>query len=516
MQQQKKVALIILDGWGHGKQDESDTVWNANTPFVDSLYKECPNAELRTDGENVGLPEGQMGNSEVGHINLGAGRVVHQELVRIDKAIEDGSMARNEELAEAFSYAKTNGKKVHIMGLLSDGGVHSHQRHIQALTDIATEQGVEDLYVHAFTDGRDTDPHGGKSYLSELSGHLQNNNAELASIVGRYYAMDRDHRWERIKKAYDLMVHGKGKGVRDPISAVDESYQNGVSDEFLEPIVMEDAKKEALTCIEKGDVVISANFRTDRCRQITMALTQQAFPDHDMEPLQLHYITMTHYDDTFENVRVLFSDHQLPKMLGEVLSEAGKTQLRIAETEKYPHVTFFFNGGREAEFDGEERIMVPSPKVATYDLQPEMSAETVTEKVLGQIRGDAPDFICLNFANPDMVGHTGVPKAVREAVETVDQCTKEVVEAGQEAAYSFLIIADHGNADFIKNADGSANTAHTKNPVPIFLLDPDHDEVRNGKLADVAPSILRLLGMEQPEEMTGEALVGKIRGGAGK
>ncbi len=511
MEQDKKVALIILDGWGHGAQDESDMVWKADTPFVDSLYERYPHAELRTDGANVGLPEGQMGNSEVGHINIGAGRVVHQELVRIDKAIEDGSLARNETLEEAFSYARENGKKVHIMGLLSDGGVHSHQRHIQALTDIASEQGVEELFVHAFTDGRDTDPHAGKGYLQELLEHLKGNNAELASIVGRYYAMDRDHRWERIKKAYDLLVKGEGQEAKDPLRAVDASYEKGVTDEFLEPIVLQGSDGEPMTLVEEGDVVISANFRTDRCRQITMALTQQAFPDHGMEPLQLHYITMTNYDDSFRGVRILFPEHQLPKMLGEVLSEAGKKQLRIAETEKYPHVTFFFNGGREEKFSGEERIMVPSPKVATYDLQPEMSAEEVTDKVIGQIRGEAPDFICLNFANPDMVGHTGVPDAIGKAVETVDASTKKVVEAGQEAGYSFLIIADHGNADFIKNPDGSPNTAHTKNPVPIFLLDPDHDGVRDGILADVAPSILRLMGVSQPEEMTGKALVEKMK-----
>ncbi len=510
--QKKKVALIILDGWGHGKHDDSDMVWNADTPFVDSLYKEVPNAELRTDGENVGLPKGQMGNSEVGHINIGAGRIVHQELVRIDKAIEDGSFAEHEKLAEAFSYAKENGKKVHIMGLLSDGGVHSHQRHIQALTDIASDQGVQDLFVHAFTDGRDTDPHGGKGYITELIDHLKGNQAELASIVGRYYAMDRDRRWERIKKAYDLLVHGKGKGAQDPIKALEASYEEGITDEFLEPIVLKDENDAPLTRVEEGDVVISANFRTDRCRQITMALTQEGFPEYDMEPLDLHYITMTNYDDSFENVRILFPERELPNMLGEVLSNAGRTQLRIAETEKYPHVTFFFNGGREEEFEGEQRIMVPSPnKVATYDQQPEMSADEVTRKVIGAIREEAPDFICLNFANPDMVGHTGVPDAIRKAVETVDRCTQEVVEAGKEAGYSFLIIADHGNADFIKNADGSPNTAHTKNPVPVFLIDEEYGAVRDGILADVAPSILRLMDVEQPEEMTGKALVEKVR-----
>jgi 2,3-bisphosphoglycerate-independent phosphoglycerate mutase len=507
----KKLALIILDGWGHGKKDDSDMVHQARTPFVDSLYESCPNAELRTDGENVGLPEGQMGNSEVGHINIGAGRIVHQELVRIDKAIEDGSLARDPKLREAFSYAEENGKKVHIMGLLSDGGVHSHQRHIQALTDIASEQGVKDLFVHAFTDGRDTDPHGARNYLSELLEHLEGNEAELASIVGRYYAMDRDHRWERIKKAYDLLVHGNGEATKDPLQALEASYRNGITDEFLEPIVRTDEQGEPFTRIEEGDVVISANFRTDRCRQITMALTQQAFPDQDMEPLDLHYITMTNYDDRFENVRILFPERDLPNTLGEVLSNAGRTQLRIAETEKYPHVTFFFNGGRESEFEGEDRIMVPSPKVATYDLQPEMSAREVTDRVIGEIQGKAPDFICLNFANPDMVGHTGVPEAIGKAVETVDACTKEVVEAGKEAGYSFLIIADHGNADYIKNEDGSPNTAHTKNPVPIFLIDEDHASIRDGILADVAPSVLRLMNVERPAEMSGDVLVEKVK-----
>lgn len=507
----KKLALVILDGWGHGKGDGSDMIRNADTPFVDSLYRKCPHAELRTDGKNVGLPEGQMGNSEVGHINIGAGRIVHQELVRIDHAIEDGSFAQNPTLAEAFSYAKENGKKVHIMGLLSDGGVHSHQRHIQALTDIASERGVEDLYVHAFTDGRDTDPHGARGYLSELLEHLNGNNAELASIVGRYYAMDRDRRWERIKKAYDLLVHGKGKGTKDPLQALEESYREEISDEFLEPVVVQNENGRPSTVVEEGDVVISANFRTDRCRQITMALTQEAFPEHGMEPLQLHYITMTNYDDRFRNVKVLFPERDLPNTLGEVLSNEGKEQLRIAETEKYPHVTFFFNGGREEEFQGEDRIMVPSPKVATYDLQPEMSAREVTDRVVERIRGEAPDFICLNFANPDMVGHTGVPEAIRKAVETVDRCAKEVVEAGSEEGYSFLIIADHGNADYIKNEDGSPNTAHTKNPVPIFMMDEAFDSVRNGILADVAPTILRLMGVEPPEEMSGDVLVDPVK-----
>lgn len=505
------MALLILDGWGHGKRDDSDMVWNADTPFVDSLYEAYPNAELRTDGENVGLPEGQMGNSEVGHINIGAGRIVHQELVRIDKAIEDGSLAKNGTLSEAFEYAQKNGKKVHIMGLLSDGGVHSHQRHIQALTDIASENGVEEVFVHAFTDGRDTDPHGGEAYISELLEHLKGNNAELASIVGRYYAMDRDHRWERIAKAYDLLVRGRGAKTAVPVEAVKESYRREITDEFLEPIVVVDGFGAPLARIEEGDVVISANFRTDRCRQITMALTQQPFPDHGMEPLDLHYITMTNYDERFENVRILFPERDLPNTLGEVLSREGRSQLRIAETEKYPHVTFFFNGGREEEFDGEERIMIPSPKVATYDLQPEMNAREVTDAVIRNMKEKGPDFICLNFANPDMVGHTGVPDAIRKAVETVDACTREVVEAGKEEGYSFIIIADHGNADFIKNADGSPNTAHTTNPVPVFTLDEAGEKIHDGILADVAPTVLRLMGVEQPKEMTGRPLMEEVK-----
>ncbi len=502
----KKVALIILDGWGHGQHDEADMIWNAETPFVDSLYEQYPHAELRTDGQNVGLPEGQMGNSEVGHINIGAGRVVDQELVRINKAILDGSLAKKETLVRAFDHAKQNDTKVHLMGLVSDGGVHSHQRHLHALCDIAVDHGLEKVFVHAFTDGRDTDPKGGREYIRQLTEHVQGSPAELASVIGRYYAMDRDKRWERIKKAYDLLTAGKGTPREDMVGAVEESYENGVTDEFIEPIVHVNEHDEPLATVEEGDVVISFNFRTDRCRQITQALTQQAFPEHDMKPLDLHYVTMTQYNSTFRDVQVIFHEQDLANTLGEVLSKAGKTQLRIAETEKYPHVSFFFSGGREKEFEGEKRVMLSSPKVATYDLQPEMSAYDVTDAVIREMQGEHPDFICLNFANPDMVGHTGVPEAIRKAVETVDECTGKVVKTGQKEGYSFIIIADHGNADKIMNEDGSPNTAHTTNPVPVFLIDPDHKKIKNGILADVAPTVLQLMGITPPEQMTGSSL----------
>ncbi len=508
----KRSALIILDGWGHGKKDDTDMVHQAHTPFVDSLYQRYPSARLRTDGENVGLPEGQMGNSEVGHINLGAGRIVHQELVRINKSIEDGSLAKNPTLQEALSYARDNNKNVHLMGLVSKGGVHSHQRHLHALCDIATQKGLEHVFVHAFTDGRDTDPHNGINNIRDLLEHIEGSPVELASIIGRYYAMDRDKRWERIKKAYDLLTRGKGKPAADLLRAVQDLYEDGISDEFLEPIVHSDPTGRPLGKVREGDVVICFNFRTDRCRQITEALTQQSFPEQGMEAMDLHYVTMTNYDDSFEGVRVIFHEQDLTNTMGEVLARAGKTQLRIAETEKYPHVTYFFNGGREKEFEGERRIMIDSPKVATYDLKPEMSAYEVTEAVVADMEDNTPDFICLNFANPDMVGHTGVPDAIRKAVETVDSCTREVVEKAREMDYAILIIADHGNADFIRNADGSANTAHTVNEVPAILLDDEDHSLQNGILADVAPTLLELMEVKRPQEMTGKPLMGVREG----
>jgi 2,3-bisphosphoglycerate-independent phosphoglycerate mutase len=507
MGNQKKVALLILDGWGFGKQDHSDAIHQAKTPVFDRLIKEHPNATLLTDGKNVGLPHGQMGNSEVGHLNIGAGRVVYQDLVKINKAVENGELAKNETLLQAFDYAKKENKKVHFLGLVSDGGIHSHQNHLIELCQIAEKQGVKNSFIHAYTDGRDTDPHSGINFLNELQDKISGISTQIASIVGRYYAMDRDLRWERIKAAYDLMVHGKGKATQDPVQAIQESYDEGVTDEFIKPIVHVDEKNQPLAPIEKDDVIICFNFRTDRCRQITRALHQEDFPDFEMKKIPLYYVTMTTYDANFKGVKVLFEKDNLKNTLGEVLSKAGKTQIRIAETEKYPHVTFFFSGGREKEFKGEKRIMVPSPKVATYDMQPEMSAEEVKNKIIAEIEKESADFICLNFANPDMVGHTGVFDAIVKAVETVDNCTGQIVEKGLKHDYSFIIIADHGNADFAVNKDGSANTAHTTNPVPVILIDKDYQNIKKGKLADVAPSILKMMNIEIPKEMDGDILI---------
>lgn len=503
----RKVALLILDGWGIGDYSKSDAIFNAKTPFVDSLYKNYPHAQLLTDGENVGLPYGQMGNSEVGHLNIGAGRIVYQELTRINKAIKEGDLKQNSVLNEAFSKAKEKNVPVHFIGLVSDGGVHSSQDHLHALCDLAVEKGVKHSFVHAFTDGRDCDPHSGKGQLERLQSHLENKPVEIASIIGRYFAMDRDKRWERIKKSYDLMVKGEGRKFQSAQEVFDHSYSNDITDEFVEPSVLTDSEGNPIAKIKDGDVVICFNFRTDRCREITMALTQQDFPDQNMKVLSLSYYTMTRYDKNFKNIGVLFQKENLKNTLGEVLANQNKTQLRIAETEKYPHVSFFFSGGREQEFDGEKRIMINSPKVATYDLQPEMSAHEVTSAVLENMKTEAPDFICLNYANPDMVGHTGVYEAILKAVETVDQCTQKVVEAGVKEGYDFIIIADHGNADYAVNPDGSANTAHSTNPVPMFLItQSDIRNLKNGILADVAPTILKLMESEQPIEMTGKSL----------
>jgi len=509
MENQKKVALIILDGWGYGKKDHSDAIYKAQTPVFDRLINNYPNATLLTDGKHVGLPDGQMGNSEVGHLNIGAGRVVYQDLVKINRAIESGELAKNETLLNAFKYAKEKSKNVHFLGLVSDGGIHSHQNHLVALCKIAKENGIEKSFIHTFTDGRDTDPHSGKGFIKSLQKNIKDTPTKIASVIGRYYAMDRDLRWERIREAYDLMVHGKGEKTSNVLNAIQESYDNGITDEFIKPIVCTNSNNEIITQIKKDDVVICFNFRTDRCRQITRALHQEDFPDLGMSKLPLHYVTMTTYDANFKDVKVLFEKDNLKNTLGEVLSKAGKNQIRIAETEKYPHVTFFFSGGREKEFKGEKRIMVPSPKVATYDLQPEMSAEEVKEKIITEIKNENADFICLNFANPDMVGHTGVFDAIVKAVEKVDDCTGQIIENGLKHGYSFIIIADHGNADFAINEDGSANTAHTTNPVPVILIDSDYQNIKSGKLADVAPSILKLMDIDIPKEMNGEVLVNK-------
>ncbi|CAG5087531.1 2,3-bisphosphoglycerate-independent phosphoglycerate mutase [Parvicella tangerina] len=499
----KKVALVILDGWGHGKKDDSDGIFRAKTPFVDGLYEKYASSNLKTFGEYVGLPEGQMGNSEVGHMNIGAGRVVYQDLVKINKEIESGKFFKNEELLKAAGYAKKEGKKVHLLGLVSNGGVHSSQDHLHALCDFFEEQGLERVFVHAFTDGRDCSPTSGKGFLTNLESHIADKHTKIASVIGRYFAMDRDTRWERIKKAYDLMTKGVGKDFEEASTALQESYEHGVTDEFIEPHIHR--SREGL--IENDDVVICFNFRTDRCREITRALHQEDFPEFEMKKMPLYYVTMTNYDKTFKEVRVIFDKEELKNTLGEVVSDTGKTQLRIAETEKYPHVSFFFSGGREAAFPGENRIMINSPKVATYDLQPEMSAYEVTKAVKTEMLTNAPDFICLNFANGDMVGHTGVPEAIIKACETVDACLKDVVETGLDQGYSFVVIADHGNADKMFNEDGSPHTAHTTNLVPCILVDEEQRSLRDGILADVAPTILDLMGIDTPQEMSGSTLI---------
>lgn len=507
MSKDKKVMLMILDGWGYGKHDNSNAVEKANTPFFHSLLKDYPNSKLQASGEFVGLPEGQMGNSEVGHMNLGAGRVVYQELGRINKSITDNELKNNETLVDAFDYALKNNKKLHFIGLLSDGGVHSHINHLIGLCDAAKEAGLKDVFIHAFLDGRDTDPFSGKGFLETLEAKIADKVGVVASAIGRYYAMDRDNRWERVKKAYDLLVNGQGEATQNIIESVQKSYNDGVTDEFVHPIVKVDSNGKAITTIQDGDVVICYNFRTDRAREITTALTQKPLPEFGMHPLNLHYVTMTSYDETFKNVQVIFRKDDVVQTLGEVLEQNGKTQVRIAETEKYPHVTFFFSGGREKEFINERRLLIPSPKVATYDLQPEMSANKIADTICEDINTNAPDFICLNFANPDMVGHTGVFEAVVKAVETVDKCAQQVVECGLKNNYSFIILADHGNAEFMLNEDGSVNTAHTTNLVPCILIDSDYKSVADGKLGDIAPTILKIMQVPIPEKMTGVPLV---------
>lgn len=502
-----KVVLMVLDGWGIGAGDRSDAIATASTPFIDSLSKSAANAVLLTDGESVGLPYGQMGNSEVGHLNIGAGRVVHQDLVRIDRSIAEGSMALIPELNEAFTRASRPGVRLHIMGLLSDGGVHSKCSHAEALCRLAEKAGLKEVYLHAFTDGRDADPRSGKGYMQRFLQDTQGLSVRVASVVGRYYAMDRDKRWERVKVAYDLLVHGKGNAIFDPLDAFDNSYAANRTDEFIEAHVVMDSNGKPLATIEDGDVVICINFRTDRCREITQALTQQAFPEQGMLPLKLHYVTMTEYDATYTGVHVLFRKDDLVNTLGEVVSKAGLKQIRIAETEKYPHVTFFFSGGREKPFPGEQRIMLLSPKVATYDLQPEMSAQGIVDAIVPELRKGDVDMVVLNFANPDMVGHTGNFQAIVKAVEVTDNCARQVVEAGQANGYSFVIIADHGNADKAVNADGSPNTAHSTNPVPVFVLHNTPLQVKSGVLADVAPTILQLMNVKKPAEMTGSSLI---------
>lgn len=503
--QDKKTILIIMDGWGLGKVKSSDAIQHANTPFVSSLYKNYPNCTLVTFGEAVGLPDGQMGNSEVGHLNLGAGRIVYQDLQRVNVAIRDKSFEQNEQLLSSIEFAKKNSVPLHLIGLVSNGGVHSHINHIKAITSLCAAQDFHNVLIHAFTDGRDTDPKSGYEFLKELQQQLDITTGKIATVTGRYYAMDRDKRWERVKIAYDAMVNTVGERTADILSSIKGSYEKDVTDEFIMPLINDAAGD---TKIKNGDAVLCFNFRTDRCREITEVLTQIDMPAFDMHMLDVHYTTMTNYDHTYKNIFVMYDKDNLDNTIGQVISAAGKTQLRIAETEKYPHVSFFFSGGREMLFAGEQRIMVPSPKVATYDLQPQMSAYEVANKVVEALENTSPDFICLNFANADMVGHTGVWDAVIKAVETVDECVEKVVTKALEKDYCIFLLADHGNADFEINDDGTPNTAHTLNLVPFFVIDKEWKGiVKPGKLGDVAPTILKMMHLEIPNDMKGEVLV---------
>ena len=507
MANNKKVILIIMDGWGLGKIKSSDAIQNANTPFVSSLYANYPNTTLVTCGEAVGLPEGQMGNSEVGHLNLGAGRIVYQELQRINVAIRTGEFAKNENLLASIRYAKENNKPLHLIGLVSNGGVHSHITHLKAICDLCKSESLAEVYIHAFTDGRDCDPKSGLDFLTDLQNHLKNSVGQIATVTGRYYAMDRDKRWERIQLAYHALVNGKGEQSNDILQSVQHSYDNGVTDEFIKPIINAKIQNSKFK-IQNNDAVICFNFRTDRCREITQVLTQTNMHEFDMHALKLHYTTMTDYDKTFKNVHIIFDADNLNNTLGEILANNDKKQIRAAETEKYPHVTFFFSGGRETVFDGETRILAQSPKVATYDLQPEMSAVELTAKLIPEIENESFDFLCLNYANADMVGHTGVWEAAIKAVETVDACVQKIVTAALAHGYTIFLTADHGNSDYMINEDGTPNTAHTLNLVPFFIIDKDwKGNIKPGKLGDLAPTILTMMKLPIPKEMTGDVLI---------
>lgn len=503
----KKVILMILDGWGNSPDPKVSAVDQANTPFIDSLYTKYANATLRTDGLHVGLPEGQMGNSEVGHMNLGAGRIVYQDLAKINLAVANGTIGDEPAIKDAFNYAKTHNKKVHFLGLVSDGGVHSHIQHLFGLLEAARNQEVPQVFVHAFTDGRDVDPQSGVSHIEALENYLQQTGGKLASIIGRYYAMDRDKRWERVKKAYDLLVKGIGMPSTNAVLSITDSYRNGITDEFIEPIVMVDEAHEPLATIDEGDVVVFFNFRTDRGRQLTEVLSQNDCLAFGMKKIPLYYVTMTNYDENFNNIHVVYDKDNITETLGEVIAKANKKQIRIAETEKYPHVTFFFSGGREEPFEGETRLLCPSPKVATYDLQPEMSAYDIKDVLIAELKKEEVDFVCLNFANGDMVGHTGSMEAAIKACETVDQCAKEVIETAMHHGYTTIVLADHGNCETMMNEDGSPNTAHTTNPVPVVIVDEDIKHINSGVLSDVAPTILKLMGIPQPEAMTSQPLI---------
>lgn len=498
---------MILDGWGITQDPKVSAIYNAKTPFINSLYDTFPHAELRTDGNHVGLPEGQMGNSEVGHMNLGAGRIVYQNLAKINKAVDDGSLAQEKELLKAFDYAKKNNKNVHFLGLVSNGGIHSHINHAKGLLSAANEQKLENVFLHAFTDGRDCDPKSGKYFINDIEEHMQKTTGELATITGRYFAMDRDNRWERVQLAYDALVNGKGEISTDATKSIQKSYDENITDEFVKPIIMVDEKNQPKTTIKEDDVVIFFNFRTDRGRELTEILNQKDFPELNTKKLPLYFVTMTNYDETFKDIKVIYNSNNIEKTLGEVLENAGKTQIRIAETEKYPHVTFFFSGGREEEFKGEKRLLCPSPKVATYDLQPEMSAYEIRDAIVPELKEGAVDFVCLNFANGDMVGHTGVFEAAVKACETVDNCVKDVITTALENDYTTIVIADHGNCETMMNPDGSPHTAHTTNPVPMVLVDKELKTIKDGVLGDIAPTILHLMNVPQPKEMTQDSLL---------
>ena len=503
----KKVILLILDGWGVTQNPSVSAIFNAKTPYINSLYDLYPSSELRTDGEHVGLPKGQMGNSEVGHMNLGAGRIVYQNLAKINMAVREGKLAKETELLKAFNYAKENNKNVHLLGLISNGGIHSHIDHAKGLLDAAHKNNVDNVYLHAFTDGRDCDPKSGKYFIKDIEKHMKNTTGELATITGRYYSMDRDNRWERVKLTYDALVEGIGKKSVNALDSINESYQEDITDEFIKPIIMVDENDKPKASIKKDDVVIFFNFRTDRGRQLTEVLSQNDNEKFNMHKIPLYFVTLTNYDKTFKDIKVVYNSDNIENTLGEVLERANKKQIRIAETEKYPHVTFFFSGGREKEFDGEKRLLCPSPKVATYDLKPEMSAYEIRDAIVPELEKGEVDFVCLNFANGDMVGHTGVFEAAIKACETVDHCSKEVINTGLKNGYTTLLIADHGNCETMMNPDGSPHTAHTTNPVPIVLIDKELKLINNGVLGDIAPTILELMGLEQPKEMTRKSLL---------
>ncbi len=503
----RKVILMILDGWGITQDPKVSAIYKAKTPFINSLYNHYAHATLRTDGEHVGLPEGQMGNSEVGHMNLGAGRIVYQNLAKINIAVREGFLAKEVELIKAFQYAKKNHKNIHLLGLVSDGGIHSHINHLKGLLDAASSFGLDSVFLHAFTDGRDCDPKSGRYFISNIQHYMRKTTGELATITGRYYAMDRDKRWERVKLAYDALVNGKGSKSTNAEQSMIDSYHNHVTDEFIKPVIMTDENGNPKTTIQKDDVVIFFNFRTDRGRQLTQALSQKDHDEFDMQKLSLYFVTLTNYDETFRNINVVYNNDHMTNTLGEVLALAGKRQIRIAETEKYPHVTFFFSGGREKEFNGEKRLLCPSPKVPTYDLKPEMSAYEIRDAIVPELQKGNVDFVCLNFANGDMVGHTGVFEAAVKACETIDACTKDVVTTGLENGYTTLLIADHGNCETMINPDGTPHTAHTTNPVPMILIDRELNAIKNGVLGDIAPTILDLMGVQQPKEMTQHSLI---------